>query len=252
MNKQLNKEQMMVALAKVKSFKTKNLLQRVQYALKSYKKDPKSVTLADAKSLYNEVMAVPATSLKKKTEEKPSAKKAEPTKKSEPKKAEAKKTEAKKPEAKATKTETSPEDVKSKVVKEALVQFDSLNLPKVANNFKTEVGKITYAEDLLDWKKLDKAVDDGENILLGMVWTKAQLSYYKYSNASGVKTPKSLPNDMDLASVIYVDTENKYFIAVSCYTGNPYLVNNEFFATYDNKEHQGICAGAQSTLFRAN
>ena len=92
----------------------------------------------------------------------------------------------------------------------------------------------TLAHDIKTMEDLRNALNKDETIVFAYYWSKRHLKQFRYFDGT-LGTPKQFPNDLDLATAIYVSDEDKVAYQVSSYTEAMYqtLCN-------ENSEEDGI------------
>lgn len=255
--------------ANFKFLKDKNLAERVSYTLKA--KDDK-VTKKDLVDLVKEVSKVVDELIEKgklpKTAEKvePKAensvkkklnkgnKKAEETVPEESESEETAEEPKTKKEAPA-KEEKSKKKIGSKKEKPAEEGVKSSETSKKSvqlatmfpETIESEGTKYEIAHDIKTMEDLLKAYEKEEEIVFAYYWSKRLLKQFEYF--SGVLgQPKSFPNDLDLATAIYVSDEKKVAYNVSLYTEAVYCI-----LPVDLEEEEGLrlSAGIEYQIYRA-
>lgn len=194
----------------------KDLADSISYTAKQYKEDATKVTKKDlldllkdvAKTLGDAFITPEVTPV------------AEHLKKSSSKKDEAPEEtteEVKKP---------APKKSAKKSNKKVLTSATSEKAVEMLVNFPEEISagdeKYSRADDIKTMDDLYKALEAGEDIVFAFWWTKRhlkQFSYYQY-----VEQPKDFPDDLDLATCIYVSEERKICFNISLYTEAPYAI----------------------------
>lgn len=193
----------------------KDLADSISYTAKKYKEDATKVTKKDlldllkdvAKTLGDAFITPEVTPV------------AEHLKKSSSKKDEA--------------SEETTEEVKKPVKKSAPKKSDkkvltsaSAKAVEMLVTFPEEVSvgdeKYSRADDIKSMDDLYKELESGEEIVFAFWWTNRhlkQFSYYQY-----VEQPKDFPDDLDLATCIYVSEERKICFNISLYTEAPYTI----------------------------
>ena len=129
----------------------------------------------------------------------------------------AKKEEAKKEEPK---TEEKKASKKSKKAKES--SKSELLVPMATAECFPETieegGQVfTLAHDIKTMEDLRNALNKDETIVFAYYWSKRHLKQFRYFDGT-LGTPKQFPNDLDLATAIYVSDEDKVAYQVSSYT----------------------------------
>lgn len=117
--------------------------------------------------------------------------------------------------AKKTGKKEAPATKKSVVSEKAIQLADTF-----ADTLEIEGETYTIAHDIKDIKTLHDALDKDEQVVFATYWTKRHLRQFNYSNF--VKAPKSFPNDLDLASCLYVSDDGVIAYALSMYTEGMY------------------------------
>lgn len=117
--------------------------------------------------------------------------------------------------AKKTGKKEAPATKKSVVSEKAIQLADTF-----ADTLEIEGETYTIAHDIKDIKTLHDALDKDEQVVFATYWTKRHLRQFNYSNF--VKAPKSFPNDLDLASCLYISDDGVIAYALSMYTEGMY------------------------------
>ena len=214
----------------------KNVYDQMVYTSKALKKDEKSVTKKDLSDLLKEVMRVlgdkfidpfvtPAVA-----EEKKPVKAETPAsvKKTTTKKESSLKTTKKTKEAPVEKQEAPKTEPAKKVEKPAeKEETPSKRYPVKESDFPVSltIEGETYqkALDLQDMKSIYKALEDNTELVIAFYWNKRQIQQFGYFGEQ-LPHPKSFPDNLDLATVIYVSDAFKVAYAVSMYTEVSYRV----------------------------
>lgn len=219
---------------KVKSA-DKSLADQIMYASKhgdkATKKDLYDLT-KQVVALLGDKLVVPALAEEKSTKEEPKK-----TKKAEVKSEQALKPKAKKKaeEVAEKKSEEKAEEKPKKSLKSKKKVEEAESEPKEkptkkepkkkAEIFPSEltVGEesFTLADDIENMDDLYEALNDEQDIVLAMYWSKELLKGNSYYN-NWLGKPKSFENDLDLTNVIYISDEKKIAYAVSMYTEAAY------------------------------
>ena len=225
---------------------SKDLAERITYASKMYKEDEKKVTKRDLLDMVKEAMTtlgdkfVLATESKnvplvvensvKKPVAKKSAKKEEPKEEAEPEKKPVKKSAPKKKSAVETDSNGSA------------VKFDE------EITVKDDDGESKYqiAHDIKNMEDLAEAFNDDETIVFAFFWSARQLKQYDYFNGI-VEVPKSFPQDLDLATCVYVSDEGVISYAVALYTEANYFITPDCFEEVDGLR---FCRGMEYQIYR--
>lgn len=227
---------------------SKDLAERIMYASKVYKEDEKKVTKRDLLDMVKETMTalgdkfVLATESKlvsltpavensvKKPVAKKSAKKEEPKEEAEPEKKPVKKSTPKKKSA----VETDSNGLAVKFDEEITVKDDDGE------------SKYQIAHDITNMEDLAKAFENDETIVFAFFWSARLLKQYDYFNGV-VEVPKSFPQDLDLATCIYVSDEGVISYAVSLYTEANYFITPDCFEEVDGLR---FCRGMEYQIYR--
>ena len=210
---------------------SKNLKEMIDYTLKAYKEDAKSVTVQDFRNLISDIKAdlaeptpqASATS-KKTTTTKKATKKAETS-------------------TKSTKEEKPKKTKKATKKKKTISGVEPINTKgeafDIAEVFKDEVetplGTIVKDDSVKKIQDVAKLLDEGTEVFCAVYWTERHLEQFDYAVIPGIEQPKSFDNDLDLVSIIFVAPDNSLMIGVSSYTFVPYV-----FAKNSMKQHKGI------------
>lgn len=99
----------------------------------------------------------------------------------------------------------------------------------------------TLATDIKNMDDLYTALENGEEILFAFYWTKKLLKQFPYFNLPGETAPESFPDDLDLATCIFVSEERRLSITVSLYTEAPYTILPDDITEYDNVRYSAGC-----------
>lgn len=234
----------MVAFVKANKKKvSKQLKEMIDYTLKAYKEDEKSVTAQDFRSLVSDIKAelsdptpqASAASVKKEKSEK--TKKKSSKKEKIEKKAEKEEKPKKKAKKKKSESGVTPLNTKGEA-------FDIAEVFK--DEFETPLGVITKDDSIKSIKDIAKILEGGEKeVLCAVYWTERHLKQFPYAGGV-VPQPKSFENDLDLVSIIFVAPDNSLMIGVSSYTFAPVT-----FIKDDMKQTDGIrySAGAEFNVY---
>lgn len=131
--------------------------------------------------------------------------------------------------AKKTGKKEAPATKKSMVSEKAIQLADTFT-----DVLEIEGETYTVAHDIKDMKSLHEALEKEEDIMFAIYWTARHLRQFNYFNG-WVKKPKAFPNDLDLASCLYVSDEGVIAYALSMYTEGMYT-----FLPVDLEETDGI------------
>ena len=229
----------------------KELYDKIAYANKMLATDENKVTRKDLVDLVKETMSVlgdkfvePTTEEAPKTETPKAEPKAEnSTKKLNKKKAEPKE-EPKKEEAKAEPKEEKVEAKKSS--KKSLnkkKEEPKKEEPKVESELfpqTLELGDTKYrlAPEIKTMDDFYKEIENDADIKFAFYWTRTHLKQNDYFNHLLGK-PKSFPNDLDIATPIYVSEEKLIAYFVSDYTEACYNTLPEDFEEVDGIRYAG-------------
>ena len=93
---------------------------------------------------------------------------------------------------------------------------------------------------------LAEAFNDDETIVFAFFWSARQLKQYDYFNGI-VEVPKSFPQDLDLATCVYVSDEGVISYAVSLYTEANYFITPDCFEEVDGLR---FCRGMEYQIYR--
>lgn len=236
--------------------KDKSLFERLQYASKMFKKDPEKVTRKDLVDLVKDTVAclaptpvVAEASLKKST----SLKKGDKSKKSEETSETSDVEEAPKSEEETAKVDTKKSanktvGKKNEPKKSGDASLNKTETTKVSfkDEFEVDGAKYQIAHDIKSMEDLYKALEAEEVIVFAFSWTKSQIKQFRYFEGQ-VPTPKSFPQDLDLATCIYASDAGVVAYAVSMYTEANYCILPVDFEEVDNIRY---CAGIEYQLYR--
>lgn len=103
------------------------------------------------------------------------------------------------------------------------------------------------ATDIKTMEDLYNAITNDEEIVLAYYWTKRHLKQFPYFGGF-LGQPKSFPNDLDLASAIYVSDEYKVSYQVSSYTDAVYTILPTDFEETDGIR---VAGGIEFQIYRA-
>lgn len=265
------KEQLVKALgvnSKAVKEADKNLYDRLVYTSNAMKKDVKSVTKSDLVELVRDTIkslgdkfVEPAlaeektetkeTKTEKTTSKKESSLKSKVSKKSAEKSevvSEQSAEETKEEAVKSAKKTGAEKPVKKSAEKKSGVSEKAIQLAGVFNDT-LEIEGETYkiAHDIKDMKTLHDAVEKDETIVFAIYWTARHLRQFNYFNG-WVKKPKSFPNDLDLATCLFVSDEGAITYALSMYTEGLYT-----FLPIDlveDEDHIRYCDGMEYQIYR--
>ena len=260
--------------AKAVKVKDKNLYDRMMYTGKVAHEDDSKVTKKELLDLAKETVKVlgdktkvtalevteetPATpvaensvkklskgvSKKQKAEETP----AEPVEEAPADEPKEEKVDTKKSAKKSTLGKKKNEPKKDGVTALEEVSDKTVQMAKMFPNA-IEVGDTKYelAHDIQSMEDLHKALANDEEIVFAYYWTKRHLKQFPYYSGL-LGQPKSFPDDLDLATAIYVSDELKVAYAVSLY-------HEALYATIpsDFEEEDGIRFnnGMEYQIYRA-
>lgn len=203
----------------VKSIKDKSLRDRINYTLKAFKKDEKSVAVLDLRTLAKEIDSF----LTAPTAVEASIKK--PTTASKSKLRQTKETTAETKEtAKETEVKSSApkKTLKKSTPKKAEVKKPTEKFPETLDLKELRLKKLPVK----DFNALYKELESGKQIYIAAEWTPEQLKEYDYSmGLNNIETPKSFKFNLDILSLLYLGDNNTIGIAVSDYTDMPYTFN---------------------------
>ena len=256
----------------------KELFDRLNYASKMFKKDETKVTKKDLADLVRATIKSlgdkfiePALAEEKKEESKPTkntkgAKTENSIKKLGNKKSAPKTTEktkevdsessenAEKIAKEESKKSTPKKDTKKggnkKLTKKEESKKEAELIAEMEFPKELEVDGVKYelASDIKSMEDLYNAVNDEDSpaIVFAFHWTKAQIKVFNYFGGQ-LPTPKSFPNDLDLATCIWASDSYVVAYAISMYTEANYCVLPEDF-----EEEDGIryCQGIDYQLYR--
>ena len=249
----------------------KGLFDRLSYASKMFKKDETKVTKKDLADLVRatikslgdkfiepalaeEKVEEPKTaenSVKKlgksksapKTEEKTEEVESEPSE-------DAEETAKEEPKKSASKKDTKKGDSKKKLTKKEVAKNEAELIAEMEFPNEIEVDGVKYelAHDIKSMEDLYNAVneEDAPAIVFAFHWTKAQIKVFNYFGGQ-LPTPKSFPNDLDLATCIWASDSHVVAYAISMYTEANYCVLPEDFEEEDGVRY---CQGIDYQLYR--
>lgn len=244
-------------VAQVKKQDT-NLFDRLSYADRAMKKNPKAVSKTDLVGFVKEIanllgdamrdVVTPAPAVAAENSVKP---KLSTGKKSTENKAQ-EETPAKEEKAPATKKAPAKKDAPKKSEpeqKKSLKKAPAMPDRATAESFPEElsVGDSAYtlAHDITDMGALLKAINDEQDIVFAFFWTPGLIkSAY---GATGLAAPKKFDNDLDLASTLYVSDECKVCYSLSMYTEVLYQIMPEAFEEIDGVRYS---AGIEFQIYR--
>ena len=258
----------------------KELFDRLAYASKMFKKDETKVTKKDLADLVRATIKslgdkfIEPALAEEKVEEPKTAEKTEEVKKAEnsikklgksksaPKTEEkteevesepsevAKETAKEEPKKSAPKKDTKKGDSKKKLTKKEEAKNEAELLAEMEFPKELEVDGVKYelASDIKSMEDLYNAVneEDAPAIVFAFHWTKAQIKVFNYFGGQ-LPTPKSFPNDLDLATCIWASDSHIVAYAISMYTEANYCVLPEDFEEEDGVRY---CQGIDYQLYR--
>lgn len=258
----------------------KKLFEELSYASKMFKKDETKVTKKDLADLVRATIKslgdkfIEPALAEEKVEEPKTAEKTEEVKKAEnsikklgksksaPKTEEkteevesepsevAKETAKEEPKKSAPKKDTKKGDSKKKLTKKEEAKNEAELLAEMEFPKELEVDGVKYelASDIKSMEDLYNAVneEDAPAIVFAFHWTKAQIKVFNYFGGQ-LPTPKSFPNDLDLATCIWASDSYVVAYAISMYTEANYCVLPEDFEEEDGVRY---CQGIDYQLYR--
>lgn len=256
----------------------KELFDRLNYASKMFKKDETKVTKKDLADLVRATIKSlgdkfiePALAEEKKEESKPikntkgaktensikklgnkksAPKTAEKTKEVDSESSENAKKTAKEEPKKSTPKKDTKKGGNKKLTKKEESKKEAELIAEMEFPKELEVDGVKYelASDINSMEDLYNAVneEDSPAIVFAFHWTKAQIKVFNYFGGQ-LPTPKSFPNDLDLATCIWASDSYVVAYAISMYTEANYCVLPEDF-----EEEDGIryCQGIDYQLYR--
>ena len=246
----------------------KELFDRLSYASKMFKKDETKVTKKDLADLVRatikslgdkfiepafaeEKMEEPKTADENSTKKLGKSKSAPKTKEVESEPSEdAEETAKEEPKKSAPKKDTKKGNSKKKLTKKEEAKNEAELIAEMEFPKELEVDGVKYelAHDIKSMEDLYNAVneEDAPAIVFAFHWTKAQIKVFNYFGGQ-LPTPKSFPNDLDLATCIWASDSYVVAYAISMYTEANYCVLPEDF-----EEEDGIryCQGIDYQLYR--
>ena len=258
----------------------KELFDRLSYASKMFKKDETKVTKKDLADLVRATIKslgdkfIEPALAEEKVEESKTAEKTKEVKKAEnsikklgksksaPKTEEktkevesepsevAEETAKEEPKKSAPKKDTKKGDSKKKLTKKDEAKNEAELIAEMEFPKELEVDGVKYelASDIKSMEDLYNAVneEDAPAIVFAFHWTRPQIKVFNYFGGQ-LPTPKSFPNDLDLATCIWASDSHIVAYAISMYTEANYCVLPEDF-----KEEDGVryCQGIDYQLYR--
>lgn len=208
----------------VKRVKDKSLKDRINYTLKAFKKDEKSVAVLDLRAIAKEIdslLTAPAATVETSIKKPTTASKSKLRQSKSEAKTETKETEAKSSAPKKTLKKSSAP--KTEVKKPETVE----KFPETLDLKNLRLKKLPVKDFNALYKALE-ALDADERIYFAAEWTPEQLKECEYSgNLTQIQKPKSFKFNLDILSVLYLGDNNTLGIAVSEYTDMPYIFNPE-------------------------
>ena len=139
---------------------------------------------------------------------------------------------------------------KASAVKSTVASADAPDARALALSFadtlEVDGEKYEIAHDIKTLADLRKAFEADETIVFAMYWSKRHLAQFPYFDGK-FDVPTEFPNDVDLASCIYVSDEDTVAYAVSMYTEGCYMIMEN-----DLKEFDGIrfSGGIEYQIYR--
>ena len=225
--------------------KSENLKSRVNYTLKSFGEDEKSVSKSDVYGLIREIIEPkkdkkapvenqPKPALKSKKAEKPAKASDEDESKEEAPAPKAKKPlkkdkAPKKPEAKV---ETTDDLVKGS---RPLARL----FPATIEHEALGTLKACY-DKYLDWNSIREALNNGTELIFAAYWTKRHLKEYGYAHMTGCPVPKSgFPDDLDMLQALYACENVERVYVISAYTEAVFAFNGEDIVPVECETNDG-------------
>jgi hypothetical protein len=206
----------------------KNLHDTVAYAITKWSK----TTLADLKDVAVKAQAfLESIALAKKVQLAENSVKAKPT----PRGKTAPKTNTGRPQPKTSTTNK--------------VEFEnsstkSPNQPVVVASFPAQIvneefGTLSINFEIQSLEDLNKAIEDGQEIVACGLWTKRHLKQFTYDdfNILGGSQPDSFPDNIDIIQFLYVSAEGKVAIGMSATYEVPYVFTPDTFEVIDNMRY---------------
>ena len=257
----------------------KELFDRLAYASKMFKKDETKVTKKDLADLVRATIKslgdkfIEPALAEEKVEEHKTAEKTEEVEKAENSvkklgKKKSNKTEEKtkevesepsedaeetakeEPKKSAPKKDTKKGDSKKKLTKKEESKNEAELIAEMEFPKELEVDGVKYelASDIKNMEDLYNAVneEDAPAIVFAFHWTKEQIKVFNYFGGQ-LPTPKSFPNDLDLATCIWASDSHVVAYAISMYTEANYCVLPEDFEEEDGVRY---CQGIDYQLYR--
>lgn len=239
----------------------KELFDRLSYASKMFKKDESKVTRKDLADLVRATIKSlgdkfiePVLAEEVKEEPKTAEPKAEnSTKKLGKSKAQPKAEESKEVESESKetpKTETKKGASKKSLTKKEVQKNEAELIAEMEFPKEFEVDGVKYelASDIKSMEDLFNAVneEDAPTIVFAFHWTKAQIKVFNYFGGQ-LPTPKSFPNDLDLATCMWASESHVVAYAISMYTEANYCILPDDFAEEDGVRY---CQGIDYQLYR--
>lgn len=256
--------------ANVKAVKKqdKDLFDRIDYADKMAKKDESKVTRKDLADLAKEVIALlgdaVSTPALQPVAENATKKLAKGVSKkqefSEPEETVAEESSESDETAEATEKVDKKSAKKSVGKKEKKAKKDGVTALEGTDNPKTvqmakvfpqtlevEGTKFELANDIESMEDLYNAISNDEEIMFAYYWTKRHLKQFPYFSGL-LGQPKSFPDDLDLATAIYVSDEFKVSYQTSRYTEAIYTIVPDDFEVENGVRFAG---GIEFQIYRA-
>ena len=234
---------------------SKELADRISYTAKAYKKDERSVSKKDLLDLVKDSMTALGDKFILATESTDVAVPILAENSVKPKLSSKSKTKEKVEEPEEETEETPKKTGKKSSKKESAVKVVNPEEEKtpailLADTFKEEIevegDKYQIAHDIKTMDDLIKSFDNEETVVFAMYWSKRHLKQFNYFNGD-FKAPTAFPQDLDLASCIYVSDEGIVAYAISMYSEGCYV-----FKPQDFKEYEGIrfSSGIEFQIYR--
>lgn len=243
----------------------KELFDRLSYASKMFKKDESKVTKKDLADLVRatikslgEKFVEPALAEEPKKEKAENSIKKLGNKKSAPKTKEVEsesseateETAKEEPKKSAPKKDSKKGDSKKSLTKKEASKKEAELIAEMEFPKELEVDGVKYelASDIKSMEDLYNAVneEDAPAIVFAFHWTKEQIKVFGYFG-NQLPTPKSFPNDLDLATCIWASDSHIVAYAISMYTEANYCVLPEDF---DEEDGVRYCQGIDYQIYR--
>ena len=228
---------------------------RISYTAKAYKKEERSVSKKDLWDLVKDSMTALGDKFILATESTDVAVPILAENSVKPKLSSKSKTKEKVEEPEEETEETPKKTGKKSSKKESAVKIanpEEEKMPAIllADTFKEEIevegDKYQIAHDIKTMDDLIKSFDNEETVVFAMYWSKRHLKQFNYFNGD-FKAPTEFPQDLDLASCIYVSDEGIVAYAVSMYTDSCYMFFPQNFEEVDGVRFAG---GVEYQIYR--